>query len=125
MIFEPLSLATYRRDTVGGGQIPDGDDRIPGSAITDRIAINFGKAVDCIDPGFRIGYPGDVVFVIIPEVATPVVRDQFFDLGPLQVILGNRGRLFEPEDNLFDRRAVHAADFPGFFDQYTVDFCQL
>ena len=51
--------------------------------------------------------------------------DKFFDPGLLQIIFGNPGCFFEPIDNLFDRRAIHATDFPGPFDQLAVDLDEL
>ena len=98
---------------MGGDEIPNGDNRFPGSTISQRITVNLGEAVNRINPRVCISNPGDVVLVVVPEITALVEPDEFVNPGLLHIVFSYCGGLLEPIHNLLNRRAVHSADFPG------------
>ena len=50
-------------------EVTQRDNRLPGAAIADRVSIDLGETIHRVQARIRIGNPGDVVGVVVLQVA--------------------------------------------------------
>ena len=112
VVLEPLRGRGDGLSPLGGFEVLEVDQGLPGGLAAHRVVVDLDEAVDEVDEGLGVGNPQDVVFVKLLQVTRLIIFDELLDDLSLLLVLGHSGCLLEPIDDLLDGRAVKAAD-PG------------
>ena len=122
MVFKPLGVAADGLRAVGSLLVDVLHQSLPRAFQPQGVAVDFDETVDEVHLAVEALQPGDAVLVEDAQVTSLVVADEEFYDVTLLFVLGYRGGLAEPVDNVADSVGIEPVGLPHLLLYLSVGF---